>query len=90
MFVVYFVYIFFFCYIHVLTFNVILIGVMSFNLSFIFDPPIISKTNKYINQSDKTIIGVYSVLIPKDLVGSPGESMNLDMSPYEDVARGYR
>ena len=59
----------FFYFGDILTSNNILFWVMSGNLSFIFHRPIICKTIKYIDQSD-TVLDVYSVFIPNDLVGS--------------------
>jgi len=47
--------------------NYILLGVKSGNLSFIFGRPIICKTLKHIGTTGQD---VYSVLLPKDLVGS--------------------
>ena len=52
-----------------LTSNNIPFGVMSCNISFIFECPIICKTVKYVYQLD-TALGVYSVLISTDLVDS--------------------
>jgi hypothetical protein len=62
--------------------------VMSYNLSFIFDCPIICKTVKYIDQSDN-ISWQYSVLIPKDLVGSSliSQLKILTCDPIHDVRR---
>jgi hypothetical protein len=52
-----------------LTSNKIPFGVMSCNLSFIFDRPIICKTVIYVDQSDNSWC-IHSALIPKYVVGS--------------------
>ena len=53
------------CIKHITTFPCV---VISGNLSFVFDRPIKCKTVKYILTNRTATIGVYSVLIPKDLV----------------------
>jgi hypothetical protein len=52
-----------------LTSNKIPFGIMSCNLSFIFDRPIICKTVIYVDQSDNSWC-IHSALIPKYVVGS--------------------
>jgi len=65
---------FFFCFfvVDTLTSNKILFGVMSGTLSFIFDCPrqYARQLSILINSIGITGLGVYLVLVPKDLVGS--------------------
>jgi hypothetical protein len=65
-----------------LTSNNIIYGVMSYNISFIFDNQIICKAVKYVDQSNSRPSRVLGLILRK-LVGS----IRINSDPIRDVVR---